>query len=274
MPSTGPSSLSVRPPAYAERLRPILRRLVWVATIRMRRAYYMQTPGWSALLAHLPARLRARAGLADASAIGSRRIELGSGPYPQTGYIHVDGDWHSAHLEYIASASHLPFDDGFADELVAVHLLEHIHPNELNSVLREWLRVLRCGGLLQVHVPDTAALTNAFLAAPPAAKWPFIGAILGMYSSPDASGPQDIVTRADHQLLLDFPLVQAVLADAGFVDIEDVSSTVSDRHTQGWAPIMDQVSLVVRALKPEPSTQDARSGTRSSPAPESARSSR
>ncbi len=76
-----------------------------------------------------------------------------------------------------------------------------------------------------------------------------MSATLGMYSAPDIVGPDQIKTRADHQLLLTWPVLEMILRDSGFHEIEDVSESVRDRHTEGWSKVMDQISLVVRATR-------------------------
>jgi hypothetical protein len=91
---------------------------------------------------------------------------------------------------------------------------------------------------------------DRFLGVPPAEKWKFVNAILGMYGGPDTNDPRHLRTRADHQLLLDWPLLESILQDAGFVGVENVSATVRDRHTEAWAHVVDQFSLIVVAHKP------------------------
>ncbi len=164
--------------------------------------------------------------------------------------MHVDADWRANHLEALATASRLPFPDNFAKEIVAIHLLEHVHPTSLAITLAEWRRVLEPGGVLQVHVPDFEALAQKFLEASGSEKWKFMSAILGMYSAADAAGPMEIKSQPDHKLLLNWPTLEMILSDAGFSPIENVSTSIRDRHTEGWAPVMDQISLIARAVSP------------------------
>jgi len=233
-----------------ERLLRLGRRFVRRVTIPLRRAYYVEQPYWTRLVSALPGRARKRIGLDDVRAVGSRRLELGAGPHPQAGYIHLDVDWGSNHLEGIAPAWNLPFPDGWAQELVAIHMFEHIHPRDVARTLAEWRRVLAPGGQVRIHVPNAGGLMERFLTVAPPDKWRFINALLGMYGGPETSSPQQIASAADHQLLLDWPLMQSLFEESGFIDVEDVSSTVRDRHTDGWAHLIDQMSLVVAARNP------------------------
>ena len=248
MPTAAVDQLGFSLPTLRERAYGFALRAVRVATIRLRRAYLVDRPPWTRLLSYLPAKAKRRLGL-DEETVGSRKIELGGGPFPLPGYIHIDADWRGNHLEAVAQAGVLPFPDGFAEEIVAIHLLEHIHPRELADVLGEWRRVLRRGGVLQVHVPNFETLATTFLKAAPRDTWSLMSATLGMYSAPDIGGPDQIKTRADHQLLLTWPVLEMILRDTGFHEIEDISESVRDRHSEGWSKVMDQISLVVRATR-------------------------
>ena len=239
------ASLDLTKATLGQRAEQLGLRAVRTATIPLRRRYSSDQGRWTRALDKTPRALRSRLGLDDRSAVGSRKIELGGGPHPLSGYLHVDADWHSSHLEAIAGAADLPFPDDFAEEIVAIHLLEHVHPTAVAATLAEWRRVLRPGGVLQVHVPDFKALSSKFLQASGDEKWKFMSAILGMYSGAEVAGPKEVVSLPDHKLLLDWPTL-----GAGFDPVEDVSAFVRDRHTNGWSPVMEQISLVARAINP------------------------
>lgn len=48
----------------------------------------------------------------------------------------------------------LPFSDSEFDELHAFHLLEHLERPKIGPAIREWMRVVRPGGLLRISVPN------------------------------------------------------------------------------------------------------------------------
>lgn len=54
----------------------------------------------------------------------------------------------------IADATHLPFKDNIFDEVYASHLLEHFNKNFTLPILKEWVRVLKVGGLMKICVPN------------------------------------------------------------------------------------------------------------------------
>jgi SAM-dependent methyltransferase len=130
----------------------------------LRRRYYVDgTMAW--VVGRLPAATRSRLGLEDDGALSHHRIEIGGGPFPRAGYVHVDDDPNARHLEAQAVAWDLPFPDDWADEILSIHTLEHVHPRLLQRTLREWHRVLAPGGAVRVHVPNSPALMHAYLAA-------------------------------------------------------------------------------------------------------------
>jgi len=196
---------------------------------------------------HLSAGFRDRFEL-DGEVVAPLRIEIGSGPFPSPGYVHVDADRRARHIEHRASASSLPFQAGTVEEVLAIHILEHVHASAVIPTLREWRRVLRPGGYAQIHVPDAATVFAAFLESPPEKKWTVMIPIFGM-TSHGLLGEPDAKDLERHHVIYDFALLRQALLDAGFDRVEDVSTEVADRHTTGWRELelIPRLSLVVRA---------------------------
>jgi len=210
----------------------------------IRRAIYQGRAGW---VRHVPSGLRDRLEL-DGGEITPLRVEIGSGPFPSPGYVHVDANRWARHVEHRATASSLPFGDGVVDELLAIHILEHVHASFLMPTLREWRRVLRPGGFAQIHVPNAATVFAAFLDSPPEKKWTVMIPIFGMTSHAQLGRPGALDLER-HHVIYDFALLERVLLDAGFASVEDVSDEVSDRHTETWGDLelIPRISLIVRA---------------------------
>lgn len=47
----------------------------------------------------------------------------------------------------------LPFADGYADRIAAIHVFEHFYRWEAETIVREWARVLKPGGELILELP-------------------------------------------------------------------------------------------------------------------------
>ncbi len=181
---------------------------------------------------------------------GELRIEIGSGDFPTPGYFHIDAWPWAKDLEAIAQMWRLPLPDGCAREVRAVHSLEHVEPPRLLATLREWRRVLRPGGLVHVSVPNAPAIMAAFNKASVPEKWPLIGSLLGMYVTLADREPEALKLRSDHQIVFDRDLLAWALEEAGFRDVADRTSEVEDRHTAGWAAMVEHYSLIMEATSP------------------------
>lgn len=89
------------------------------------------------------------------------------------GYIHIDVDNHKlwkngelVPLDIIADARRLPFKDNEVDEIYTSHMLEHLGRFEYMDALREFYRVLKTGGLLDIEVPDLLSICKQFIEEP------------------------------------------------------------------------------------------------------------
>lgn len=56
--------------------------------------------------------------------------------------------------DIIADCRSIPLSDGCADELMAIHLFEHLYLWEAEQALKEWHRLLKPGGALVLEMPD------------------------------------------------------------------------------------------------------------------------
>jgi hypothetical protein len=85
------------------------------------------------------------------------KINLGCGDKPISGYINVDiaesrlGKKPDV-LDDIRFLS--KFEHNFADEILSVHLIEHIERWEIKDVLSRWHAILKNQGVLIVETPD------------------------------------------------------------------------------------------------------------------------
>lgn len=97
------------------------------------------------------------------------RLNLGCGDKILPGYVNVD---------VVASrAGKLPdvlcdlhdlsvFPDNHADEVMAIHVVEHFWRWEVEDILREWIRVLKPGGKMILECPNLVSACEEFLKDP------------------------------------------------------------------------------------------------------------
>lgn len=81
-------------------------------------------------------------------------LHLGSGNVYHPNFINIDG-FPYPNVHYVRNIYNLKnFEDNTVDSIYASHCLEHFEYSKINSVLSEWFRVLRPGGVLRLSVPD------------------------------------------------------------------------------------------------------------------------
>lgn len=89
-------------------------------------------------------------------------INLGCGNHPLDGFINVD--LNPAWADVVCDVRCLDvFDDNYADEIVASHLIEHFYLWEVQDILAEWKRVLKPNGNLYLECPDLQKVAAMFL---------------------------------------------------------------------------------------------------------------
>lgn len=81
------------------------------------------------------------------------KLNIGCGGKRIPGYTGIDAVQRPA-VDIIANADNIPLDSGVAEEIMAIHLMEHFYQWEVPGVLREWYRLLQPGGKLVLELPD------------------------------------------------------------------------------------------------------------------------
>ena len=84
------------------------------------------------------------------SHIGTK-VHLGSGSIYWDGWLNVDLHGHKADLKCDLRKLELP--DDHASVAVAIHVIEHFYLWDATTVLREWRRILKPGGVLILELP-------------------------------------------------------------------------------------------------------------------------
>jgi hypothetical protein len=186
----------------------------------------------------------------DPEVARARRIEVGSGLLPRPGYLHIDRDGSLPDLQLSVSAERLPVPAGWARELLAIHVLEHVPAQQVAATLAEWWRVLEPGGALEIHVPNGLVIARLLADANgPDQFWPLQNAIFGYWAGASTTDPTRFPGPPDHKILFTPTILQTLLCDAGFSVTEDVSGRVECRHQEEWAITIPGLCLEVSAQK-------------------------
>ena len=94
-----------------------------------------------------------------------RCLEIGCGGSRLLGFetLNIVG---GPNVDYIYDAAKpLPFKDNTFDLIYASHVLEHIPWYKTEEVLKEWVRILKPGGQLEVWVPDGLKICRVLIEA-------------------------------------------------------------------------------------------------------------
>jgi SAM-dependent methyltransferase len=106
---------------------------------------------------------------------GETKLNLGCGDKILPGYVNVDVEPNRAGRspDVLCDLHDLqPFDSDTADEVLAVHVVEHFWRWEVVDVLKEWVRVLRPGGRMVLECPNLLTACEEFLRNPAAGSGP------------------------------------------------------------------------------------------------------
>jgi len=176
------------------------------------------------------------------------KLHLGCGKRYIPGFVHIDAIEYP-HVDHVATIDNLGFiGTDSVDLIYNCHVLEHFRRKDVGRVLREWLRVLKPGGVLRVSVPDFARLCDVYQ------KHLDINLVIG-----PIFGRQDYLYNI-HYNVFDEKSLSALLVECGYVDVKcyDWRKTEHagvDDYSQAYIPHMDKengilISLNVEARKP------------------------
>ena len=139
----------------------------------------------------------------------SLKLDLGAGQMSPPGFTPL-GHGHGSEIFPLSTIG-----SDTVDEVRASHCLEHFPHKQVPDVLKEWVRVLKPGGLLKIAVPDFEKIAKNYLngGAQPTQSY-----IMGGQIDADDF----------HKSLFDEGRLRALLAAVGIVEIERWTSELSD----------------------------------------------
>lgn len=152
------------------------------------------------------------------------KLNLGAGDTQIEGYIPVD---RRSGQEIFP----LAYGDSSVDQIRASHVLEHVSHRETLNVVRDWVRALKPGGIMQIAVPDFDALIEMYQQGAGQVEGYLFGAHI------DAN---DI-----HLAMFNKEKLTEVMTLAGLVDIKPWNDSVVDCHAYPF-------SLNLQGTKPQP----------------------
>lgn len=147
------------------------------------------------------------------------RLNIGAGDKVLDGYLSVGlSDAH----DIKADVRSIPIPDASADEIILIHVLEHLWRWDVPAAMTEWLRILKPGGRIALELPDVVKCARNLIANP---GKPRLG-ILGMFGDPAYGDPLMM-----HKWGWTEREVKECLAAAGFVKIKSALPQFHARRT-------------------------------------------
>lgn len=150
----------------------------------------------------------------------SLRLNIGCGGRRIPGYTGVDVVKRPA-ADIVAPAGKIPLADGSCEEIMAIHLFEHLLPWEAADVLKEWHRLLAPGGKLVLEMPDLKKCCENILKQLKgievmAGKHPHQAGLWGLYGDDRLRDPYML-----HRWGYTFKTIKPILEEAGFRNLQE-----------------------------------------------------
>lgn len=185
----------------------------------------------------------------------NRRLEIGPGVDVLEGFETVDVTTRR-NVTYVGHALRLPLPSETFSVVYASHIIEHVPWYQVEAAIREWVRVLKPGGVLQIWTPNGLRIAKAFVEAEEngsqdfhndrwwrfnperdACKW----ASGRAFSYGDGSGRSH---PNWHMALFSPRYLRRLLEDAGLTGVSEMDRSEVRGHDHGW------INLGVSGTKP------------------------
>jgi len=100
------------------------------------------------------------------------KLNIGCGPQRIGEYLGIDIIKRRG-VDVISSALELPFQDASIDAIYSSHVIEHFNRPDMDKLFREFSRVLKSGGELEIICPDFERAMKRWLAGDYEYRWNF-----------------------------------------------------------------------------------------------------
>lgn len=179
-------------------------------------------------------------------------LHLGCGPSYLPGFVNIDANPFLKTDLWLDARNGLPYRSESVDSIYATHVLEHFFPDELQSLVREFARVLKRGGGVRLIVPS---LSSAIAAYAQGRKDWFNSHFPRSYESIGGRFSNFVFCDGQHRLAFDFTYFEEVLKGAGFSQVIEMGEGRSKIYGDSVLPYQPgdvpdlPHSLYVEALK-------------------------
>lgn len=176
-----------------------------------------------------------------------KKLNIGCGGKRIEGYIGVDL-FKADTVDEIFEMDEIPYKDNTISAIYSEHALEHVPFERAEKTLREWCRVLRPGGELQLYMPDFENCCRSYLNAPlenpvfmKTRAW-YKFTVYGIQRSQAGESDEAQI----HKCGFSKEEIRIVVERNGFI-----VNSVENYGGPGQKPDYGTPSMVVRAVKPD-----------------------
>jgi predicted SAM-dependent methyltransferase len=157
-----------------------------------------------------------------------RKLQIGTGPNPLTGWLNTDLDIDPQHRDlvvFLDATKRFPFDDMTFDYILSEHQIEHIAEADALAMVRECFRVLRPGGRVRIATPDLAAIVRLYDDPLDHAEQHYVEWAMATLRPDVRSGnPRCYVINQmfgayGHRFIYDHDTLSQIISGVGFVDV-------------------------------------------------------
>ncbi len=148
-------------------------------------------------------------------------LHLGSGHHnlKLPGFLNIDGNWFRKPDVWLDVTRGLPFPDNSVSAIFSNHFFEHLREEELSTLFKESLRILRPGGVMRIVTPDLRKSIDAYLKRDPS----FFSDFPEKRKSIGGRFNNHLLCQDQHRLMFDFDFLEEILKAAGFTTCKEVT---------------------------------------------------
>ena len=147
------------------------------------------------------------------------KLNIGAGGRKYEGFTNVDIVARQG-VDIVAEMSKIPLPDASAEEIMAIHVVEHVHSWEVPIALKEWNRLMKSGGRLILELPDIIkCCKNLLHGVMLGGKHPHQLSYWGIYGDDRARDP-----FMQHKYGWTFKTLKPLVSAAGFENIHEAET--------------------------------------------------
>jgi len=159
-------------------------------------------------------------------------------------------------VDHVEDCRRFSFADGTFDLVYACHVIEHIEWHEVEATLAEWARIIKPGGILEVHTIDALKFMRALVELEETGVWsgpnpgtwcheltrgdPYLWAVGRMLNRPKGGN-----IHQNHRALITPGYLRRCLQAAGLEIVEQIG-----REDMRRARHMEWINIGYRCKKP------------------------